>query len=292
MLRAADELRIATTPLDAAAEVYYAADQGFFREAGIDARIETFASGAVIAPAIAAGTFDIGFASLISVAAAFAKNVPFTIVAPGSLYVSTEPTTVLMVPKSSTLEGARDLNGKTLAASLGTISHYAPRLWIDKNGGDSSTVKFVEMSQPNVVAALGSNRIDAAIVAEPFISEAKPVARVFSNAFDAVGSHFAIGVWFTTAAWARGHADQVRRFQQALAKTAAWANGHRPQSALILAKYGKLDPAVTQAMSRVSYAVAFDRNEMQPVIDLTAQFGGIPRSFPIESMLFAVRATP
>jgi hypothetical protein len=43
---------------------------------------------------------------------------------------------------------------------------------------------------------------------------------------------------------------------------------------------------LTQARSRVNYAVAFDRTEMQPVIDLTAQFGGIPSSFPIESLVF------
>ena len=185
------------------------------------------------------------------------------------------------------MKTARDLNGKTLAVNgLKTITQYAPELWIDKNGGDSTTVKFVEMTFPQIVEALGSNRIDAAIVADPFIAQAKPAARILADAYDAIGSRYIIGCWFSTTQWAQAHSALAGRFAQAIARTAQWANTHKPQSGAILAKYSKMDPAVAATMLRVDYAPRFVKSEMQPVIDLVARYGGLPASFPADELIY------
>jgi NitT/TauT family transport system substrate-binding protein len=286
-VRAADTLRIASIPLDAGAEAFYANDLGYFREAGIEAQVETIPSGAAITAAVASGAVDIGFSNLISIAVAYKHNIPVTLIAPGSLYTASIPTSVLMVPKNSTAKTARDLNGKTFGVNgLKTITQYAPQLWIDKNGGDSSTVKFIEMTFPQIIEALGANRIDAAIVADPFIAQAKSAARILANAYDAIGSKYIIGCYFSTTQWAASHADLANRFAQVIARTAQWANTHKPQSGVILAKYSKMDPAVAATMLRVDYAQRFTKAEMQPVIDLVAKYGGLPASFPAEELIY------
>jgi NitT/TauT family transport system substrate-binding protein len=283
-----DALHVASIPLDAGAEAYYAYDLGYFRDAGIDAQIDSIPSGAAILAAVAGGAVDIGFSNLISIAVAYKHNVPVTLIAPGSLYTASIPTSVLMVPANSPAKTARDLNGKTLGVNgLKTITQYAPQLWIDKNGGDSTTVKFVEMTFPQIIAALGANRIDAAIVADPFIAQAKPAARVLADAYDAIGSRYIIGCWFATTQWAAAHMDLATRFAQVIAKTAQWANTHKPQSGAILAKYSKMDPAVAATMLRVDYAPRFAKADMQPVIDLVARYGGLPATFPAEELIYA-----
>ena len=156
----------------------------------------------------------------------------------------------------------------------------------DKNGGDSSTVKFVEMAMPQILPALAANRIDGAIVVEPFIAPARADSRVFANAFDALGQRYLIGVYFATTAWAKAHPDVVVRIRTALAKTAEWANKNTAQSGEILVKYSKLDPALLKTMLRVVYAVKFNAAEMQPVIDLAARFGAIPAAFPADQLIF------
>lgn len=285
--RAADQLRIATSPLDAAGEAYYAQDMGFFKDAGLDTQIQQINSGAAIAGAVAGNAADIGFSNMISIAAAYKRNVPFTLIAPASLYSDKDPTSVLMVPKSSPLKTAKDLNGKTFGTvGLKTITEYAPRLWMDKNGGDSTTIKFVEMSMPQMLEAFAANRIDAGIIAEPFIAQAKNVGRILADAYDAVAPRYLIGVWFAMAPWASAHTDLVKRFQQAMTRTAQWANGHTKQSGEILAKYGKFDEDVLKRMLRVVYSPRFNVAEMQPVIELAARYGGIPESFKIEDMIF------
>jgi NitT/TauT family transport system substrate-binding protein len=282
-----DPLHIASIPLDAGAEAYYAYDLGYFRDAGIDATVDSIPSGAAILAAVASGAVDVGFSNLISIAVAYKHNVPVTLLAPGSLYTASIPTSVLMVPKDSPAKTARDLNGKTLAVNgLKTITQYAPELWIDKNGGDSTTVKFVEMTFPQIVEALGTNRIDAAIVADPFIAQAKPAARILADAYDAIGSRYIIGCWFTTTQWAAAHPALAGRFAQAIARTALWANTHKPQSGQILAKYSKMDPAVAATMLRVDYAPRFVKSDMQPVIDLVARYGGLSASFPADELIY------
>ena len=57
-----DPLHIASIPLDAGAEAYYAYDMGYFRDAGIDATVESIPSGAAILSAVAGGAVDVGFA--------------------------------------------------------------------------------------------------------------------------------------------------------------------------------------------------------------------------------------
>jgi NitT/TauT family transport system substrate-binding protein len=280
-------ISIATIPLDAGAEAYYALERGFFREVGLDANVTTISNGAAIASAVASGAVEIGFANLLSIAIAYRHNVPFTLLAPGSLYTASIPTSVCMVPKGSPITSARELDGKTFAANgLKTITQYAPQFWIDKNGGQSSTIRFVEMTFPQILEALAANRIDAAVVAEPFIAQAKSVARIVSDCYDALGTRYIIGCYFTTQAWAKAHPDAAFAFSQALAKTARWANAHKTESGAILAKYGKLDPVAAKTMLRVDYAPRFDVVEMQPVIDLGARYGAYEGTFPANELLF------
>jgi len=80
---------------------------------------------------------------------------------------------------SSTLKPGKDFNGKTLStAGLGTLTEYATRAWVDQNGGDQSTVKFVEMGYSVMPAALSSGRIDGTLVNEPYFSLAKKTDRL------------------------------------------------------------------------------------------------------------------
>jgi ABC-type amino acid transport substrate-binding protein len=74
------------------------------------------------------------------------------------------------VAKNSPIRSAKDLNGKIIAVpGLGTNAEYAVHEWLDLNGADTASVKFIELAYAAMPAALEAGRIDAAHVAEPFI---------------------------------------------------------------------------------------------------------------------------
>jgi NitT/TauT family transport system substrate-binding protein len=286
--RAATTLRMATLPVDASALAYYAADLGYFKDAGFDVSLQTIGNGAAIAAAIVANSLDIGWSNLVSLAVAYKRGIPVTIIGAGGIYARGALTNQLMVRKDSPIRKAADLTGKTIGCNgLTNLGQFGPELWIDKNGGTSSAVHFIEFPFPDLPAALAQGRIDAAFVAEPFITEAAPFARTLATPFDLVAPRWMLGAWFTTPAWANGHREQVQTFGTVMAKTAAWANANQEQSGLLLAKYAKIDPAILKNMRRVPYATRAEAAEIQPVIDLSARYGALPAPFPARELMYS-----
>ena len=283
-------LKVATIPIDTGAEAFYALDQGFFKKNGLDVSIERITNGPAIAAAVASGAVDVGFSNLVSLAIAFKKGVPITLIAAAGMYSSKAPTTTCMVALNSPIKSAKDLNGKIFATNgLKNIGEFAPRAWIDKNGGDSSTVKFVEMPFPDMAGALTQGRIDAAVMAEPTMTESKGQSRFFTNCYDGIGSSYMIGAYFATTSWAAAHPDLVRKFQASIRDTAIWANKNPLLSAAILARESKMNPDIAAKMFRAVYPERLEASAIQPVIDVTAKYGALPASFPATDMMYQGR---
>src|SRR6185312_5426906 len=266
-------IHVTTVPIDAGAEVFYAKDMGFFTKAGLDVEIVAAPNGGAAAASVAGSAVEIGYADTISISSAFGRGVPFVIIAPAAVHVSSAPTTVLVVPANSPIRTAKDLNGKTVAGSgLGTISGYAPRAWIDKNGGDLSSVKFVELAFPAMQPALDAGRIDAAAIAEPFLTAARKTDRVLASPYDSVAKSFLVAAFFTMVPWAKEHPDVVNRFASAIHEAAVWANKNHQQSAEILLKYTKIDPSLVAQMTRSYYGERLTPSLLQPAIDVAARY--------------------
>jgi NitT/TauT family transport system substrate-binding protein len=279
-------VRIATLPIESAAEVFFAKDMGFFTKAGLDVEIQTMQNGASIAAAELSGAIDIGYSPVDVLANVHQKNVPVVVIAPANEYISPSRNAGLVLAPGSAIRQAKDLNGKTIAvAALHSLSESAPRAWIDRNGGDSSTVKFVEIPFPAMLPALDSGRVDAVWDAEPFLSTAAKSERVLEYGFDAIAKRFLIGAWFTTRQWANDHADAVARFTAAIHETAVWTNKNPAASGQILAKYTKIDPAVIATMTRSRCGETLTAAALQPLIDLSAKYNEFP-AFPAQDLIY------
>lgn len=279
-------IRVVTVPIDAGAEVYYAKENGFFSQAGLDVDITTATNGGAAAAAVAGNAVDIGYADTVSISSGFGHGVPFLIVAPAALHVPSAPYTLLVVPKDSPIHTAKDLDGKIVAGSgLGTISGFAPRAWIEQNGGDLSTVKFVELAFPAMQAALDAGRIDAAAITEPFLTAALKTDRAIGSPYDAVSKELLVSAYFTTSGWAKDHPDALGRFIAAIHQAAVWANANHAKSAAILLEYAKIDPALVAQMTRVRYGETLQARQIQPAIDVAAKYGNFA-SFPAAQIMY------
>ncbi len=283
-------MRVATIPSDAGAEPFFALERGFFAKAGLDVRVDAQASGPVIAAAVAGGSLDIGFSNTVSIATAHKRGLPFAYVAPASVYVSAAPTSALMVRKESPLRVPRDLNGKTIGANaLKNIAQYAPAAWLDRNGGDSTTLRFLEIPVDEMVPAMEQGRIDAGMLPEPQITESLPVCRMFAKPYDALGDGFMIAGWFASTAWADAHPDAVRRFAAAIRETAAWANRNPEQSLPVLVKYTKVDPRIASRVVRARFAESLTPAMLQSSVDLVARYKLIDTAFPAGELIYALK---
>jgi len=264
---------IGTTPIDAGAQPYYAQRMGYFAGAGIDAQITAMSNGAELAAAVASGALAVGQSNVVSLAAAYERGIPFVLIAPASLYSWKVPQSAFVVAAGSPIRTARDLTGKTVAVSgLKTISQLGPEVWIDKNGGDLASVKFVEMPFSAMPDALAKARVDAALISEPVLSEALTGgARVFADPYDAIAKEFLIGAWFTTKTWAAANPDLLRRYVGVMTQTARWANAHHAETARILED--ETHVPVGPTAKRVVYGDVLDPSLIQPLLDACLAYG-------------------
>lgn len=266
-------IRIATLPIDTGAQAFYAQDLGMFKRAGLDVHITIVGNGPSIAAAVSGGSFDIGQSNVPSLASAREHGLPFVMIAPSSIYTAkTLSTAAILVAKNSNIHSAHDLNGKIIAVSgLLNIAQVTTAQWIDKNGGDSTTVKWVEMPFSEMAAALTAGRVDAAESAYPAINAALAAGHVVLDAgYEATAKEFVIGAWFCTSDYAKTHPDVVRRFVAVMGESARWANTHHAESAAILEKWTKT--VVPPGMPRVYYGDRVNAAQVQPIIDVSFKY--------------------
>jgi ABC-type nitrate/sulfonate/bicarbonate transport system substrate-binding protein len=281
-------IRAAMIPIEPASSIYYAAANGFFSKAGLDVQIAQNGSTPALAAAVASGTYDIAYATISTLAVAHSRGLPFVVISPGVENAAGVITGAIMLPMNSTIKTAKDCNGKTFGtAGLGTIAEYQPRAWIDKNGGDSSTIKFIELPFPETAAALAAGRIDAAYMVEPFLTGATKnnLAKMWVTADDAIGTKFISTGWYTTSQWASAHPDLVARFATAMGEASRWGNANQDKVVPILAKELHADPAMAAASHRPYFSERLVPALLQPWIDVTAKYAKFP-TFPGSALAY------
>jgi len=283
-------LNVAAIPSDISGSAYYAADNGFFKKAGLNATFLALTSGPAIAAAVLGGSADVGYSNVISLAIAHARGLPVSILFPANLHVHDAPTAgLLAVKKTSTIATAKDLNGKVMAViGLNNIADIAARAWIDKNGGDSKTVKSLELPFPEMKAALEAERIDAAVLdttSDPTLGKPGDTLRLIASTFDAVSTHFAPSVWFSTTDWVAKHPAGAKAFVTAMHESAVWANAHHRESAAILSKYAHITPEQIDTFTRATYGDRLTPELIQPNIDVAAKYGVIKAPFPAADII-------
>jgi NitT/TauT family transport system substrate-binding protein len=284
--RAADAMRLACPALDTTALMFYGNDQGFFKNAGLTVDLQSMANGEACTLAVAGNAVDVGCSEVVSLVLAFRKGVPITIIGSGGIQTSKAPVGLLFAQQNSSLKSGADFNGKTVAVvGLNGFAQFGTQQWIDKNGGDSKTVKFIQLAGAQIAIALQDGRIDGAFVPEPFVSAVRKVARPVADSMASVAPEFLTSAHFTTLQYAKDHTDDIRRFQAALHQSADWANSHPDQTALILERVARVAPEVVQASTRAHFGNALQVKDLQPLIDMAAKYGGFP-SFSASEMVF------
>ncbi len=289
--QASGPTRIGALASQNSGQAFYAQKRDAYARAGLDVKIQTFQSGAASADALAGGAIDVGIADALSLTSAHAHGVPLVYIAPASIFTAAHPSYVVMVSANSPIATAKDFNSKTIGVNgIKNILQIPTEAWIDNNGGDSKTVKFVEIPFPAQGPAIIAGRIDAGLVSEPFIANnvATGKLRVISVAHKTIAPQFMYSGWATTTAWASANPDVVRKLVRVFAETAAWANTHDAETAAMLVDFAKLEPEVAKKMIRVAYGDRLNAALVQPVIDAAAKYGVIPKGFPASEIFSPV----
>lgn len=284
----ATPLRVAFAYTDAFGEAGFADAAGFFKAADLPVQLVPLPNSGAIVAAAAGNALDIGLANPITLTNAIQKGIPFGAIAPAGVFVEAKPEALLVVAKTSTVQNAKDLEGKTVALiEIGGITQTAMTAWLTKNGANPAAVHFVELSFSAMPAAI-KNRVDAAFISGPPLQEAlRSDTRVIGSPYAAIASEWSINLWFAQKPWIAANAATVRRFVQAIEKSAPWINAHPAETLAVMRQYAPA-PIDAAKIVRTVFTDRLDIALVQPVLDAALRAGAIKTAMDAHDLIIKV----
>ena len=270
------------------AAMFMAMEKGFFKSEGLELETVPMAGGAVIVQGVTSGDLQIGWTNVISLYQAHVEGFDFKLVAPGASNTKDKKEShTILVSNASPLKSAKDLEGKTIAVNtLNNIVHLMAMAWIDKNGGSSSKVKFVEVPFPQMEAALGGGKLDAVSIHEPFATAAvEKGARVLSYPWGDVLPKFHIAAWFASEKWIQKNKETAQAFVRAVIRGVDAIHADPEASRAAMIKWAGLNPTLAGKIGLPIFEKSIAEKDLQATIDLTQKYKMISRSIKARELI-------
>jgi NitT/TauT family transport system substrate-binding protein len=276
---------------DASSEPLWGATEGIFRRDGLDVKVSVLTGGGAIIAAVAGGSLEAGFSNAVSAAQAIQRGIPIIVLAPAAEWPSDHSDTLLVKARGSKLKNGVDLNGKIIAVTtLNGGLEASARLWIDKHGGDSKTVHFLELPGTEMTAAIKAGRIDAAMLSEPLLTQQRADVEPLADPFSAVAPRWTVGVFVASKTWVTANPDLAHKFVQGMMDTAHWANTHHAETAKIAAPLTGIDLPTFALMARSRYGYELSAALLQPEVDEALANGQLKA--PVDTSQWVADAQP
>ena len=271
------------------AAMFVAMEKGFFKAEGLTLETVPMQGGAVIVQGVTSGDLQFGWTNVISLYQAHVAGFDFKIVSGGATNVKDKHEShALQVMKNSPIKRAKDLEGKTVAVNtLNNIVHLLAMAWVDKNGGDSKKVKFVEVPFPKMEAVLVAGRVDAISVHEPFVTAAseKGEVRVLVKPWGDVLQKFLIASWFGSEKWLAKNKAAAAAFVRGLEQGVETLQSDPEASRAAMVKWTGLKPELAAKIGLPLFEKTIAEKDLQATIDLTVKYKLIARAFKAREVI-------
>jgi NitT/TauT family transport system substrate-binding protein len=285
------KVEVGTLPIASAATLYLGREKGFFRDEGLEVEPQLQQGGAEVAAGVQSGSFDFGYAGVIPIVIARAQRLPVQIVATtdDQLKDPSEADVITVARKDTDIRSARDLEGATVGVNvLGGVAEVVIKACVEKDGGDPSKVKLVEVPFPEMVAALDSKRIDAGFVPEPFLLQSVQAGgHVIENASyqSADPKGLELGIYFATEEYIGENADVVDRFVRASNRSADYAAEHPAEVRKAIGTYTEIPPEVVEKIKLPRWDSELRQESVELQAELTKKYGIIEEVPDIDQLI-------
>lgn len=171
-------VRFGTQVATSNAGLYIADEFGYFKQEGIDFKLVVMTDPPTLITSLATGQLDAaGISTTPGLFAAFEQGIILRVVGDkqsmGHGFSGVRLAARKGVAKASEDQTFAALKGKKIAVNTkGAITFYLLQAELRRHKLGLKDVEVVELSQPNMMAAFSSGAIDAALILEPFLSQA------------------------------------------------------------------------------------------------------------------------
>jgi NitT/TauT family transport system substrate-binding protein len=285
------KVTVGVTPIPNAAPLYLADKLGYFADENLDVTPQIVTSAGAAVPLLQSGDLQFAEVSSTPTITAASKGLPLRVIAGDDRYnpdSSAVDGAALVASKNSGLKDMSDLSGKTIAVvGLKSGPELVLRVAIDKAGGDSSKVNYVEIAYPDMVAALKSDRVDAALVTDPFLSQAKAdgLAVLGQPYIDAMAGRAGI-LWIGSGTWIQQNPEAGAAFQRAISKAVDYAAENPDAVRDIMSTYTKSSAEAIKATVLPVFDSSITADDMKYWADTMLEYGFIGKAYDPSGLIW------
>ena len=256
------------------APLWAAVEAGVFAEHGLDVTVQPIQGGAQAMPALLNGDIDFSVGQPFGAMRASIQGLDVKIVAN---YAQSLPEgddiNSVVVAAGSDISSPADLAGKKVAVnSLGAAGDLTIMAAVEADGGDPSTIEFVEVAFPDAQAQLDAGNVDAAWVPEPFVSIIVGAggARVV-DPYQATLPGLPTLVLQTTGKTVTDDPELVDAVREAFTEAFAWAADNDDAVRQALVDEMSLPEPAAKNLRLPTFSTELDRDVLQGLADLAVE---------------------
>lgn len=270
------KIAIGTSANPEVAALYVAKQQGIFEKNGLDATIEIVALNPTLPASLLADSLQIGTVTPTVFIQAVDNGLDLSAIGGVSVVHPGMARVFLVAAPGTNLTKPEDFVGKTVAVpGLNAILHVALQMWFQKHGVDSAKVTYVEAPLATVGDLLKSNKVDASIVIDPFLTRIEQsnggtlIAPFTLETIEGQQTHF----YTTTTAWADANPEAVAAFRKSIQEASDFIAANPDQARQDVNAFLKLPPEVVTTLALPKTKIEVEAADVKFFADVMKGFG-------------------
>jgi NitT/TauT family transport system substrate-binding protein len=289
-------LNVGVVPAMDSAGFFVALHEGLFSKEDLTVNYTPQASSETAISLQTSGKLDISGGNYVSYIEAAMKGAPLEVISEAS--IMQQGSQVIFTMPNSGIKTLSELRGHMIGINAPqNIDYLLTASVLQENGIKSSNVEFPSeaIPFPQMAQKLQSGDIGAAVLPEPFASEAEQQlgAVTLADLNQGATENFAIEGYVVTKAWAQQNPNTLHRFLAALEAGQEIADTNRAAveeafKGLDGPTNGQVSPNIASVMALNDYPIGLDPTRLQRVSNVMFQFGlehGRSTPFNVNSML-------
>ena len=271
-----DQVKIGVFPAADYAPLFVGLKRGIFKKAGLDIKVQYAFTGSALMAAITSGATDLATNSDLGGITGIANGLPVKIVTQTS-YTPTKGYLEVLVKGDSSIKNFGDLAGKTVATiNLQGQFHLLVANAVEKAGGDPNSIRAVPMSPADEPAALAAGRVDAIVMQDPTLTQAKikyPTFRSLGNPVRLLGYKLPSAAYYSSLDTISKKAAILRKFSAAYKQAAAIATRNQALARQTVLKYTGIDNATALKVTLPEFSTSLTPKDLGPVLLHMKRYG-------------------